>query len=117
VVTQLTDDAEFDGRARWSPDGSKIVFESNRDGDWEIFTMNADGTNVTQLTQNTTADWYADWSPDGNWITYVSVKPETAEAMANVTKTYEVFVIDINGQNQTRLTLNDGDDIQPRWTP
>jgi Tol biopolymer transport system component len=116
-ITQLTDAKGFDGRARWSPNGSQVVFESDRDGDWEVFIMNKDGSNVRQVTQNKIADWYADWSPDGKWLVYVSMNPEEQAQGADVQKTFEIFIVDTNGQNQTRLTMNNVDDIQPRWVP
>ena len=52
----LTKHDAGDQRARWSPDGTKILFESNRDGDWEIFVMDAAGENLTQLTDNDETD-------------------------------------------------------------
>ena len=48
---QLTDNDSEDGFPDWSPDGNKIVFESDRDGDVEIFVMNADGSDVVSLGQ------------------------------------------------------------------
>jgi hypothetical protein len=48
---------------RWSPDGKQIAFSSNRDGDREVFTMNADGTNTSQITFNTASDDVGDWQP------------------------------------------------------
>ena len=47
----------------WSPDGSQIAFYSTRDGDREIFVMDADGSNVTQLTDNSAQDRYPQWRP------------------------------------------------------
>ena len=47
----------------WSPDGSRIAFISNRDGDWEIFVMDSDGTDVNQLTFNNDNDWKPTWFP------------------------------------------------------
>jgi len=49
---------------------SRIVFQSNRDGDFEIFTMNTDGSDVKQLTFNTTGDYLPIWSPDGRRIVW-----------------------------------------------
>ena len=48
--TKLTNTAE-DQRPAWSADGTKIAFESSRDGTFEIYTMNADGTGQTRITQ------------------------------------------------------------------
>ena len=42
--TRLTNNAAFDGAPAWSPDGTKIAFASNRDGDTQIYVMNADGS-------------------------------------------------------------------------
>ena len=44
-------------------DGTRIAFTSDRDGDWEIYTMRADGTDVRQLTVNAAWDWDPSWSP------------------------------------------------------
>ena len=63
--TQLTNDPALDTAPAWSPDGTKIAFQSNRDGDWEIFTMNPDGSGVQQLTHNDAADRVADWQALG----------------------------------------------------
>ncbi len=44
----------------------RIVFQSDRDGNWEIYVMDADGSNKTNLTNNPLLDIYPVWSPDGN---------------------------------------------------
>jgi hypothetical protein len=46
-----------------SPAWTKIAFASDRDGNWEIYVMNADGTSQTNLTNNPTGDRYPAWSP------------------------------------------------------
>ena len=50
----------------------KIAFSSNRDGNWEIYVMNADGTNQTRLTNDAGPDDYPSWSPDGTRIAFLS---------------------------------------------
>ncbi len=47
----------------WSPDGTKIAFNSDRDGNSEIYVMNADGSNPTRLTNNPDSDSNPSWSP------------------------------------------------------
>lgn len=59
----LTNSPANDSGAAWSPAGDKIVFGSDRDGDWEVYLMNPDGSSVTQLTANTVGDGAAAWSP------------------------------------------------------
>ena len=51
------------GGHSWSPDGTKIGFSSNRDGNLEIHVMNTDGSNRTRLTDNTANDAVPDWGP------------------------------------------------------
>jgi hypothetical protein len=76
---RLTINSSDDTRPRFSPNGSKIVFSSNRDGNYEIYVMNADGTGQTRLTNNTTPDDFPDWSPDGTKIVYTSSNGMTSD--------------------------------------
>lgn len=50
----------------------KIAFHSNRDGNWQIYSMNIDGSVPTRLTNDTSADQFPKWSPDGSKITFAS---------------------------------------------
>ncbi len=52
----------------------KILFESERDGNFEIYIMNADGSNQTRLTNNIVTDKNAKWSPDGSKILFESIR-------------------------------------------
>ena len=47
-----------------------IAFTSNRDGDYEIYTIRPDGTGLTRLTSSSGSDAHAAWSPDGKWIAF-----------------------------------------------
>ena len=71
-VTQLTDNSNEDWGPAWSPDGRRIAFASDRDGDSEIYMMNVRGSGVTQLTNNSNKDSDPAWSPDGRWIAFAS---------------------------------------------
>jgi Tol biopolymer transport system component len=64
-LLQLTenDDRVFDGQPVWSPDGRTIAFTSDRDGNAEIYVMNADGTDQRNVSQSPLADFEPDWSP------------------------------------------------------
>ena len=55
-VRQLTANEGFAWSPSWSPDGTRIAFDSDRDGDVEIYTMRPDGTDVRQLTRNAASD-------------------------------------------------------------
>ncbi len=107
-VQQLTIDAALDEYPTWSPDGSKIAFHSNRDGDWQIFVMDSDGTNQANISQNAFRDVFPAWSPDGTKIAF----------KRGTTTSAEIYVMDApSGLNQTRLTFNSGDDGVPAWSP
>ena len=116
-VRQLTDSSSDDDNLSpaWSPDGNQIAFASNRDGvsyrdgDWEIFVMNADGTEVRQLTDTDSKDddLSPAWSPDGNQIAFAS----------NRDGDYEVFVMKAGGDRVRQLTNNDDWDWMPDWSP
>jgi TolB protein len=56
----------------WSPDGNKIAFASRTEGNWDIYYMNADGSNPVRLTSHTSEDVYPSWSPDGSMIAFNS---------------------------------------------
>ena len=71
-IEQLTESPGTDGFPSWSPDGNSIAFESDRDGDLEIYVMNADGSDVRQLTYDDHADGYPTFSSDGNTIAFQS---------------------------------------------
>jgi len=71
AVTNLTAHAAFDSDPTWSPDGSRIAFNSTRNGPAELYVMNADDSSPTQITFYNSLGGtaiHADWSPDGQWI-------------------------------------------------
>jgi Tol biopolymer transport system component len=59
--TRLANGRVADGPPAWSPDGTRIAFSSDKDGNWEIYVMNADGSNQTRLTDDSAADYSPAW--------------------------------------------------------
>jgi Tol biopolymer transport system component len=112
TVTRLTNNTGYvwDVHPAWSPDGSKIAFGRFLDGDYEVFVMNADGSNVIQLTNNDFNDYQPAWSPDGTKIAY------STEAVAG--GDWEIWLMNVDGTGKTALTTNSGiTDYEPDWSP
>jgi len=109
--------------AVWSPDGSRIAFASERDGNAEVYVMNADGSEQTNLTNNPDGyDSGPDWSPDGRYLAYFTGmrRPETDEhPPPGAPYRYwdaELYVMDLETGDRTRITQSDRDDIYPEWS-
>jgi len=85
----------------------KIAFASNRDGNWEIYVMNADGSNQTRLTYNTAVDRQPTWSPDGSMIAFYSDRDGTCE----------IYGMNADGTGLTQFTHNSKADWDPSWSP
>ena len=87
------------------PEG-KIIFVAFRDGDQEIYVMDADGSDERNLTNDPGDDFDPDWSLDGTRIAYVS----------NRTGQAHVWVMDADGSNQQQLTQDSNGGLAPRWS-
>ena len=108
ITTQVTTYEGADSRPAWSPDGTKIAFQSNRDHEaGEVYVMDADGGNVTRLTENLSLDGEPAWSPDGTKIAFTSDRDGGAS---------DIYVMDADGDNATRLTNDAGADAEPSWS-
>jgi TolB protein len=91
------------------PNG-QIAFSSNRDGNFEIYAMNSDGSDETRLTENDANDFDPSWSPDGEKVAFSSFR----DGFNN----QEIYVMNADGTDQTRLTDDDDAlDREPSWSP
>lgn len=107
-LVQLTANAESDRNANWSPDGTRIVFESDRDGDDDIYVMNADGSGVVQLTDDPDQDIRPDFSPDGGRIAFTSNRDANPE----------IWLMNPDGSALQQVTFTDGlINTDPSWSP
>ena len=116
---KLTENPGNDRYPSWSPDSKRITFVSERDNGEkhphrEIYVMDADGKNQQRLTNNHDNDQYPSWSPNGKQIVFASTR-ET-HFIGEVKITDEIYVMDIDGKNQQRLTENRHDDGFPSWS-
>jgi Tol biopolymer transport system component len=109
--TPLTNNTAFDGDPKFNRAGNKIVFTSNRDGNNEIYIMDADGKNPVNITKNAASDSDPAFSPDGSKIVFVSDRNRTGPSLPSE---LEIYVMNVNGSEPTRLTNNaafDGDPV------
>jgi TolB protein len=107
-LTQITADGNGNLSPVWSPDGSRFAFNSKGNGNWDIYTMTINGSDIRQITTDPANDLAPAWSPDGGLIAYESNRD------GNV----DIFVVDGNGgvgQNITNLPL--ANDHGPTWSP
>jgi Tol biopolymer transport system component len=104
----------WDFGGEWSPSGRRIAFASGRDGDAEIYTMKPNGSRLRQLTSNDGLfDEDPNWSPDGRKIAFTSDR----DAVEETPYQSEVYTMDADGDNQTRLTNDVLSDFAPSWSP
>ena len=107
-----------EGYPSWSPNGTKIVFSSYSyvNGNYDIYTMNIDGSNLTNITNTQSYDMMPSWSPDGTKIAFASDKDYNGE----------IYIMDIDGSyfhdlstsNQTNITnTSNFDESGPSWSP
>jgi Tol biopolymer transport system component len=91
----------------WSRDGRTIVFVSWRDGNGEVYAMDADGSGPRNLTQDPAKDVRPAWSPDGRTIAFVSRRDGQSE----------IYVMNADGSGKRNLTRDRASDDYPTWSP
>jgi YVTN family beta-propeller protein len=99
----------FEMKSRGSPidQTRKIVFESRRTGNWEIFLMNADGSDQVRLTHTNADNRAPFWAPNAKQIAFVS----------NRDGNKEIYIINADGSNPVNLSRSRGEDFSPSWSP
>jgi Tol biopolymer transport system component/predicted Ser/Thr protein kinase len=113
---RLTSHTRDNFSPRFSPDGSRILYHSNRTGNYEIWVLDPAGRTERQLTSHPAQDLEADWSPDGKEIAFIS----------NREGPYHVWVVNPDGGAARRLTSQPTPMpgfgfmtrfVAPRWSP
>jgi TolB protein len=100
-MEELTKGNSSNYLAAWSPDGSKLCFASNRDGNIELYVVNRDGSNLRRLTNHPAADTVPTWAPSGSQIAFVSDR----------TGAPQIYTIDADGLGLRRITMSESREI------
>jgi len=88
----------------WSPVGAQIVYQSPASGSWDLYVINADGSNNRQLTNGPGIEGLPVWSPDGEWIAYLS----------NADGNWGIWAIRADGSERHLLFPSDGGIFTPK---
>ncbi len=126
-IKNLTDTPGYDAEATVSPDGKKIIFTSERDGDLELYLMDVNGKNVKRLTSELGYDGGAFFSPDSKQIVYRRSNPQTSEEISRykdllsqhlvVPTVLEIWVMNVDGSNKRQITNIASGSFAPFFTP
>jgi TolB protein len=126
-IKPLTTAKGYDAEATVSPDGKKIIFTSERDGDLELYSMDTDGRNVKRLTNEIGYDGGAFFSPDSKQIVYRGSHPKTDAEITRykdllarhliVPTVFEVWTMNADGSNKRQVTKLNAASFAPFFTP
>ena len=112
---QITFDSGSDAFPQFSPDGSRIAYDSDTSGVYAVYTVDLDTLAVTKLTPDSLLAGAPDWSPDGTRLTFNSnnypCKTGTSDCRT------DIFVMNVNGSSITKLTEKFGNSYDPTWSP
>lgn len=108
ALRQLTNDGGGNISPVWSPDGQRLLFSSKRDGNWEVYSMAVDGTDVRRLTNNEESDLAPVWSPTGEMVAFESSRDGNVEV-------YVMTAVGGNPRNVSNMPF--ADDHGPTWSP
>ena len=126
-MVRLTQNLQYDAEPIVSSDGKKIVFGSQRENNFDVYLMNSDGTGLKRLTDTFGYDGGPWFSPDGTKIVWRAWHPQTDQEKAqwreNMQSNYitatplDLWVMNTDGTNKTRLTNNGATNWAPSWHP
>ena len=123
TIAPLTEAAHYhyDNFPQWSPKGDLIMFTSNRDGDYELYTIRPDGTRLKRLTNAPGNDAHSAWCAGGEWIVFSSGRMGFKDEMALYDSvpqpSGEIFAMRADGSDLRQLTDNKWEDSTPVCRP
>ncbi len=116
AVRQITMAPGENMMAHFAPNGRTIVFQSNRDGNWEIYRAYADGSQPVRLTNDTAADESPCVSPDGRWIAFARTQDNGRASEQVVAR--EIYIMEAqSGNGLICVSRHRADDWNPAFSP
>lgn len=116
TATPITRDNGWDGMPVWSRDGSKIAFASDRNGNLDVFVMNADGTGLSRLTHHDANDYPSDFAPDGSGVLFASARGQSASSSYFPTGALpQLYQVSVEGGTPRMVTTVPG--MEARYSP
>lgn len=106
IAKPLTDGLGDERQPCWSPDGSKIAFQSYRDGSYHIWMINKDGSELKQVTSGYYDEREPQWSPDGKRIIFSSDRAGN----------YDIWEVPLADSKVKQFTTDEADDFNPAWS-
>ena len=128
-IKQFTNSKKSESNPKWSPDGTQLAFQSNRNEENQIFLMDIAGGEASQLTQGKTSITEYVWNPAGNKIAYLTEDPVSAEeekrqadkydekVVSESVKPTRIFIIDVLTKNTTQYTHQNWSVEEMKWMP
>lgn len=126
-IKNLTNSPGYDAEATISPNGKKIVFTSERDGDLELYSMDTNGKNIKRLTNEVGYDGGAFYSPDSKMLVYRGSHPTDSKIVERdkellkqhliVPTTFEIWVMKADGSDKRQVTKLNAASFAPYFTP
>jgi len=114
-AVQITFETSGEKYPDYSPDGTQLVFQSDRSGNWDIWVMPSTGGIATQVTVDTSYDARAKWCPAGNDITFETDRTYGGKILGYPVP--DIFVIPATGGTPTQITTYPQYDERPDWSP
>lgn len=106
AITQLTADPAHDIMPTISPDGSRIAFTSNRNGNWDIFVMSSRGGQAVQITSGPEHELHPSWSPDGSRLVFCR--------LGEMSRRWELWTVAVDSPGMMEFI---GYGLFPEWSP
>jgi TolB protein len=107
-LTRLTRGDWQDIQPALSPDGERVIFTSNRRGQWDLHLLDIDSGDITRVTNSLDYNAAPAWSPDGLWVAYESY----------IEASLDILIVPVDGsQDPLQLTTHHAADYAPTWSP